>query len=317
VKKRYILPVFLPFAGCASRCVYCDQEAITGCPPDKILSSAQNQIDEWKARRSRWDEIAFYGGTFAGLDKSLRLALYDMAAGSPVRVSTCPDSIDGEFITEAEERVSVIELGVQSLSDEVLKMNGRAYTSTYVLTLFKKLKELKCKTSAQFMTGLFGETRERFKESCDNISALEADFARIYPTVILPGAPLARMAADKEFVPLEPAESILRTAWLYIALTARNIKVIRISLPQGFNAGEYQGFYHHAYGEIVKTVTAYAGFLKRGVLPEGFSGYRGVLRKLNGQYTDFPGISRQLSGMYSVPEWLDSAALRNFTEGLL
>jgi histone acetyltransferase (RNA polymerase elongator complex component) len=316
VKKRYILPVFLPFAGCANRCVYCDQEAITGYPPDKILYSAQNQIDEWRARRSQWDEIAFYGGTFAGLNKSLRLALYDMAAGTPVRISTCPDSIDGAFMTEAEERVSVMELGVQSLSDEVLKMNGRRYTSAYVLTLFKELK-LKCKTSAQFMTGLFGETRERFQESCERVSALEADFARIYPTVILPGAPLARMAADKEFFPLEPAESVLRTAWLYIALTARNIKVIRISLPQGFNTAGYGGFYHHAFGEIVKTVTAYASFLKGGVLPEGFGGYRGALKKLNGQYTEFSDISRQLSEMYSAAEWLESAALRSFTEGLL
>jgi histone acetyltransferase (RNA polymerase elongator complex component) len=313
VKKRYILPVFLPFAGCANRCVYCDQEAITGESPDKILQNAARQIDEWKERRKEWDEVAFYGGTFARLDRALRLALYELASPYPVRVSTCPESIDGEFTAEALSRISVLELGAQSLSDEVLNMNGRSYTADFVIEKFRQLKGTGIVTAAQFMTGLYGETRQHFTESCGRVKELQADFARIYPMLVLPSAPIAKL----EFTPLSARESLLRSAWLFASIFACGIKVIRISLPQGF--GAYRGFYHPAYGELVKTITVYANFLKSGTLTNSFGGYKGVLKNLKGTRTaaDFTKISQNILNSYNINEWLESAELKGFIEGLL
>jgi histone acetyltransferase (RNA polymerase elongator complex component) len=279
-----------------------------------ILQNAKQQINEWERRRSEWDEIAFYGGTFAGLDRSVRLALYEMARPYPVRVSTCPDSIKGDFIEEAEDNISVLELGVQSLSDEVLRLNGRGYTADDAISLFCALKDAKCQTAAQFMTGLYGETRGGFKESCDRIKELEADFARIYPMLVFSGAPLAKM----EFEPLEPLESLLRSAWLFIALTARNIRVIRISLPQGFG-DKYGGFYHTSYGDLVKTAVVYANFLKEGVLMEGFNGYRGKLKKTGGKCAvfDFADLSRRVNDSYSFDGWFNDKRLKDFIGELL
>jgi histone acetyltransferase (RNA polymerase elongator complex component) len=313
MKKRYILPVFLPFAGCANRCVYCDQEAITGQLPDKILQSAARQIDEWKERRKEWDEVAFYGGTFARLNKTVRLALYELAFPYAVRVSTCPESIDKEFTEEAKEHIAVLELGAQSLSDEVLKMNGRGYTADFVIEKFQRLKGAEIVTAAQFMTGLYGETVEHFTESCDRVKELRADFARIYPMLVLPGAPIAKM----DFTPLSARESLLRSAWLFASLNACGIKVIRISLPQGF--GAYCGFYHPAYGDLVKTIAVYANFLKSGALIDAFGGYKGVLRNLSDKRTaaDFTEISQNILNSYNINEWLESAELKDFIEGLL
>jgi histone acetyltransferase (RNA polymerase elongator complex component) len=313
VKKRYILPVFLPFAGCINRCVYCDQEAITGYASDIILQNAEGQINEWKARRNEWDEIAFYGGTFARLNRSLRFALYDIAAPYQIRVSTCPSSVDAEFIKEVETNISVLELGVQSLSDEVLELNRRAYSAGSVISLLRELNKLKCKITAQFMTGLYGETRELFKQSCEKLSELRVDFARIYPMLVLPGAPIAKL----DFTPLEPIESLLRSAWLFISLNAINIKVIRISLPQGF--GNYLGFYHHAYGDLVKTIASYANFLKGGGLIKGFNGYGGALKKIDGNFDvlDFTGLSQNVANLYSFDEWFKDDELSAFIGELL
>jgi histone acetyltransferase (RNA polymerase elongator complex component) len=310
VKKRYILPVFLPFAGCINRCVYCDQEALTGYTSDAFLQSAEKQITEWKARRSSWDEIAFFGGTFARLDISIRRALYLMAAPLPVRISTCPSSVDAEFINEVEENIDVIELGVQSLSDEALALNGRDYTADVVISLLRELNNFHVKTAVQFMTGLYGETRALFKESCEKIEDIKADFARIYPMLVLPGAPIAKV----NFTPLEAVESLLRSTWLFIRLNAMNIKVIRISLPQGF--GGYSGFYHHAYGDLVKTIACYAGFLKGNGGIDGYNGYRGALKKIgaNKGVGGFVEISKNIVNSYSFDEWFKDNRLPHFVE---
>jgi radical SAM superfamily enzyme YgiQ (UPF0313 family) len=202
---------------------------------------------------------------------------------------------------------------VQTLSDEVLKMNGRGYTADFVLSKLRELRKAGCDTAAQFMTGLYGETRERFRESCCKVKELDTGFARIYPMLILPGAPVAGM----DFTPLSPVESLLRSAWLFISLSAKEIKVVRISLPQGF--GAYRGFYHHAYGDLVKTITAYASFLKYGTLIDGFSGYKGALKRLGGKCAaaDFPEVSRNILNSYFLDEWLDSGELKSFIEGIL
>jgi histone acetyltransferase (RNA polymerase elongator complex component) len=315
VKKHYILPVFLPFAGCTGKCVYCDQAAITGLGEEDILSSAARQINVWKLRRKEWNELAYYGGSFAGLNKDVRQELYALAKPYPVRISTSPDSVTDDFIKETGRFIRTLELGIQSLSDDVLKKNGRKYTADYAISLLKRLKGVGCETAAQFMTGLYGETREEFIKTCGRVKELAADYARIYPTLVFPGSPLAKIT---DFVPLAPAESILRTAWLYIILTSSGIKVIRIALPQG-GAEEGEGFRHRAFGDLVKTVTCYAYFVKQGVLLAGFGGYRGALGKLNGKSSpaDFGKAARALASLYSAEEWLNDMDLKRFIETLL
>jgi hypothetical protein len=192
-------------------------------------------------------------------------------------------------------------------------MNGRGYTADFVIEKFRQLKGAGIAAAAQFMTGLYGETRQHFAESCDRVKKLRADFARIYPMLVLPGAPIAKM----DFIPLSAQESLSRSAWLFASLSACGIKVIRISLPQGF--GAYRGFYHPAYGDLVKTIAVYANFLKNGALTNSFGGYKGVLRNLRGERTaaDFTEISQNILNSYNINEWLESAELKSFIEGLL
>ena len=70
--QRLIVPLFIPHQGCPYRCVFCDQNSISGyskSADDKIISRT---FDVFFKRCSTNDlplerEAAFYGGSFTGL----------------------------------------------------------------------------------------------------------------------------------------------------------------------------------------------------------------------------------------------------------
>ena len=153
-EKPLIVPIFIPNQGCPHRCVFCDQEKITSQPARPMDSQAVHDLLEqarqsalFSARKHR--EIAFYGGTFASLpDQRIRELL---GAAAPylqerifhsVRVSTRPDSVDEKKTALLKDLgVSTVELGAQSMDDEVLNMTRRGHTgqdTERTLDLLKK-----------------------------------------------------------------------------------------------------------------------------------------------------------------------------------
>ena len=125
-----ILPIFIPHAGCPHQCVFCNQKTISG-QKSAAVPEAKSQIERWLKwlKPSKDNEAAFYGGSFTGLDLVLQkelLALTDEllekgVIGS-VRVSTRPDYIDAERLELIQaHHVELVELGVQSMDDEVLQ----------------------------------------------------------------------------------------------------------------------------------------------------------------------------------------------------
>lgn len=77
--KNKILPVFITFAGCTSRCIYCNQHRITGIQQSDVITSAKKQIDECISMGVEWTELAFYGGSFSCLPSDIRDDLYALA----------------------------------------------------------------------------------------------------------------------------------------------------------------------------------------------------------------------------------------------
>lgn len=280
-KKRYILPLFIPFHGCRQRCIYCDQGAITGISSsDNIISSVQEQLNLWLSRRDQWDEAAFYGGTFASLNEAVRRRLYELVSPLPIRLSTCPDSISDAFLDELKLfNIKTVELGVQSLSDKVLRLNNRPYVAADVLTAFDRLAG----TDAviQMMVGMYGEGREEFLHTCDALGACKAGFARIYPTLVFDNTVLGSLYKDGQFVPLTGTESLMRSAWLYISLGSLDVNVIRTGLPYGDHSSLLAGYRHPAYGDIVRSIIYFAFGKVTGTFPRGeqYCGYKGIVGK--------------------------------------
>lgn len=132
--RPIIIPVFIPHSGCSHQCVFCNQQAITSVKanhlsPDNLYVMIEKALDN-KGEQKRNPQIAFYGGNFLGLETDHIMSLLQVAARfvsagkvDSVRFSTRPDTIYKEKIGLLRNfPISIIELGVQSMDDNVLAL---------------------------------------------------------------------------------------------------------------------------------------------------------------------------------------------------
>ncbi len=276
-----ILPVFISFSGCRQRCVYCNQHSITGQSSGDIISSAEGQIKKYLEISNKWDEVAFYGGSFTCLNQDIRKKLYDMADDAGIRnkrFSTSPDCVNDAVMAEAAERgVTTVEIGVQSLDDEVLKANNRpcdaVETTEAVKTAKKYIKNVAC----QIMTGMYKENFRSFSDTVDSVIGLMPEYVRIYPCVVLRDTELNRLYESGDYVPLPLDESLARSAYGLILLEAAGIDVIRIGLQDADDLKNSitAGAYHPAAGDMAKTI-AFAVYYGLGFSIETDSRYMNV-----------------------------------------
>ena len=163
--KHVILPVFVPHMGCPHTCVFCNQFRITGTwqPPD--LATLACQAEEWAASSGTLPELAFYGGSFTAIDLKTQTALLESAAQlkkdgriSRVRLSTRPDALDAEVLARlAHYGVDTVEIGVQSLDDEVLAASQRGHTAAQAEDAIRRVQAAGFRCGAQMMVALPGE----------------------------------------------------------------------------------------------------------------------------------------------------------------
>lgn len=124
-----VWPVFLPFAGCPYRCVFCAQDKQTGrdgVELEKILHALEHDLDDALAAGRGPYELAFYGGTFTALPEPwpqmfLGLAMRYRERGlvTHVRCSTRPDCVDDFSLSMLRAQgLDMVELGIQSFDDE-------------------------------------------------------------------------------------------------------------------------------------------------------------------------------------------------------
>ena len=100
------IPIFIPHMGCPNMCVFCNQRSISG-RMNFDISRVKNEIEEALSTTKTEDfvEIAFFGGSFTGIDRGLMISLLSLAQEyvnegrvSSIRLSTRPDYIDSEIL---------------------------------------------------------------------------------------------------------------------------------------------------------------------------------------------------------------------------
>lgn len=263
----FVIPIFIPHAGCPHRCVFCDQNQTTGqyetLPTVEQLNETVDRFLSFRKDPERYTEISFYGGNFLGLPTENIDCLLghtrqyiDGGLVQGIRFSTRPDTIDGQRL-ELLSRfpITTVELGVQSLNDEVLKISRRGHTAVDTLNAVRLLKTCTYRIGLQMMVGLPGDTVERAMTTGDQIAALAPDFVRIYPTVVLKGSPLARWHTRGRFAPLTVDEAVAQVKSLYALFSSKGIKVVRMGLQPtedlNTDAGIEAGPFHPAFGELV------------------------------------------------------------------
>jgi histone acetyltransferase (RNA polymerase elongator complex component) len=264
--RPFIIPIFLPHAGCPHRCVFCNQSSITGVEPQRFGIRISDQVERflrYKGARRNFVQIAFFGGNFLGIEADEIRRLLGEAAGfvrsgraGSIRFSTRPDTIDGRRLKLIREfPVATIELGVQSMDDRVLSATKRGHSALDTEKAVQRLRELNHEIGIQIMVGLPGDTPARLRASAIRITRLKPDFVRIYPTVVLAGSPLAKWYQDGRYAPLSLEEAVSEVRDIYHIFKNENIRVTRMGLQATQDlekdATILAGPYHPAFGHLV------------------------------------------------------------------
>lgn len=267
---RSIIPVFVPHLGCPNDCVFCNQRRISGAMESATPETVREAV-EYAARateRKRPRQLAFYGGSFTAIpaaeQESLLSAAYEYIQSGEIdsiRLSTRPDAIDGAVLSRLKRYgVKTVELGAQSLDDEVLKLSGRGHTAQDVESAAATVKNAGFELVIQMMTGLPGDTKEKSVATAKKIIAMNPDGVRIYPTVIVKDTALFDLWKAGRYSEHTVDEAVDWCSDILPLFEAAGITVIRLGLnptdelSSGTAAG---GAYHPSLGELVRSEVIY------------------------------------------------------------
>ncbi len=258
------IAIFVPHSGCNHRCSFCNQNSITGIlnqpTADDVVNAVKTAIKS-KNYSPKDTEIAFFGGSFTAIDKDYMLSLLNAAevfvkngTVKGVRISTRPDAIDEEILSLLKVKgVTAIELGAQSMVDEVLLANRRGHTADKVRTASQLIKQNGFSLGLQMMTGLYKDTDDGARYTAAEICKLQPDTVRIYPAITLKGTQLASLYKSGEYLPQTLESAVELCSELLNQFEKEGIKVIRLGLHSITEEDFIAGPWHPAFRELCES----------------------------------------------------------------
>ena len=263
-----IIPFFIHHRGCPHRCLFCNQVGIAGPNregSDDPVTDLGRTIDAWLKRSAPHEEVqvAFYGGSFTCLDEDAQVGLLlqvrpyiEQGLVQSIRLSTRPDCItDTRVDFLVASGVRTVEIGAQSMNDQVLQKAVRGHTVEQVREAVHLLSARGMETGIQLMAGLPGETTRSFLDGVRAVIGLSPQLVRLYPTLVLAHTELAELYRRADWRPLSLERAVILIARARTMLEDQRIRVIRMGL-QPTSELEQQllaGPYHPAFGELVKS----------------------------------------------------------------
>ena len=266
------IPIFIPHLGCPNNCVFCNQRSISG-HGDFDIGSVREEIETVLSTVGGDDvcEIAFFGGSFTGIDRALMISLLDIAEEytvknggrvESIRLSTRPDYINDEILTILSRySVKTVELGLQSMDDGVLAASKRGHDAEIAKRACRLVKKYGFSLVGQMMIGLPDSNREKEEATARLICELGADGARVYPTVVFYETELCDMARAGAYTPLEIEDAVERSAAVLDIFDRAGVPCIRVGLCASENLTDpekvYGGAHHVAIGEMAMSEAYY------------------------------------------------------------
>lgn len=266
MKKHISIPIFLPHYGCVNNCVFCNQKTITGKTGNPSLEEATKTIDTWLTsidKSKTYVKIAFFGGNFLGLPESnqidylsLAQSYIDKGVVDSIRFSTRPDTIREKSLSKLSPfSVKNIEIGVQSMDDEVLNQAGRGHTVEDSIKAAKLINEMGYQLGMQMMVGLPGDDDEKSLQTAQKIAECKAVQTRIYPVLVLKNTDLADLFIAGKYKPLSIEEAIDRCVPLVEIFNQNKIKILKLGLhpSESFTSDKelLAGPYHPSFYQLV------------------------------------------------------------------
>ena len=259
------ISIFIPHNGCKNQCSFCNQKIISGqlLQPDRlsVRNTVETALENPKLDKKN-TEIAFFGGSFTAIENDYMHMLLETAFDyvkkeeiRGIRISTRPDAINASTLeTLKKYGVSSIELGAQSMSEDVLYANQRGHSAEDVRISAKLIKKHGFELGLQMMTGLYKSDLKEDMQSALELIALSPDTMRIYPTVILKGTELDSLYLSGEYVPEMLENTVSLCAEILEMCIDNGIKVIKLGLhaSEDIENQLVAGVYHPAFRELVE-----------------------------------------------------------------
>ncbi len=277
MKKQYIIPIFVPHLGCPNDCTFCNQKIISGqtkdVTPDDVRKTIEYYLKNFNVS-SKNIEVAFFGGSFSGIEREKQEALLKVAheyivskkIGS-IRISTRPDYIDKEELKFLKRYgVKTIELGVQSTNDYILKRCKRNHTFDDVKKASRMIRMRGFTLGHQMMVGLPESNLLDEIRTAKDLIKLRPKIVRIYPVLVLKGTELEKEFNEGIYVPLSVEQAVERCKELCYLFEKKKIKVIRIGLQstdtisdisKNENSEVVAGPYHETFRQLIDSSIAY------------------------------------------------------------
>ncbi len=266
--KRLIVPIFLGRRGCPNRCVFCRAEAEEGPEAGLTRAGLEQALSRYlpagHSGKKAYRQIAFYGGNFTGLDLPEQDELLTIAGSfveegriDSLRISTRPDFLCSDRIEHLyRSYVRTVEIGAQSMADDVLDRSRRGHSAEDVRKAVASLKAQGMETGVHLMAGLPGDSPERFQYSVAEVIRLWPDMVRIHPTLVFAGTELAKSYARGEYRPITMDEAVDLCAYALEQFEKAGIPVIRMGLQPTADMerpGEIvAGPFHPAFRSLVE-----------------------------------------------------------------
>ena len=282
MKKQYVIPIFVPHLGCPNDCVFCNQKKISGKKDEVTKDDVKKTIDYYLKNIKQQDgniEVAFFGGSFTGIDEKLQNELLQTAYEyieegkiDSIRISTRPDYIDKNILKRLKKyKVKTIELGVQSANDYILKKSGRGHSFEDVKKASKLIRRYGFKLGHQMMVGLPESTKIDEINTAKALIKLKPKMVRIYPVLVIKGTNLEKQYNEGSYSPLTVVQAVEVCKDLVRMFNDKKIDIIRVGLqntdeissPECKNSEVVAGPYHPAFRQLVESGMWYDAIVEK------------------------------------------------------
>lgn len=187
-------------------CIYCSPRGSGDCAGDRARG-VEAQFEQVKARiREKWAGVSKYIAYFQAYTNTLAPVatlegLYREALSQPgvvgLSVSTRPDCLP-EAVLDLLEQLNRetwlwVELGLQSVHDETLRLVNRGHDYACFLRAVEILRARGIRICAHIILGLPGETPEMMMETAHAVAGLQLQGIKIHVLHVVKNTGLARM----------------------------------------------------------------------------------------------------------------------------
>lgn len=275
-KRQYIIPIFIPHLGCPNDCTFCNQKKISGrlkpVTENEVRDIIEYYLSNFKDSKA-YKEIAFFGGSFTGIDEEEQNKLLSVALEyikdrkvDGIRISTRPDYIDKNILKRLKKyKVKTIELGVQSSNDYVLKKCRRGHKFEDVKRASKLIRRYRFTLGHQMMVGLPESSALDDLNTAKDLIKLKPKIVRIYPVLVIKGTELEKEMKEGKYEPLSVEQAVERCKEIVYLFNKKKIKVIRIGLqttdticsPDKESSEVVGGPYHETFRQLVEASIYY------------------------------------------------------------